>query len=90
MYLSRSLLIFLLVKPIIFRIVENFTSTKNQLLLQVQELMLTLKDKDFNRQEIMVNVGAKVSEFNDLCQEVWKNLMGIELILFEQLEVCTT
>lgn len=55
--------------------------------VRVQQLMASAKDKNTNKDLIASNMGATITEFNDLCKKTWKRLMGLELVLFEQMEV---
>ncbi|XP_054286966.1 dynein regulatory complex subunit 3-like isoform X2 [Macrosteles quadrilineatus] len=68
------------------RIVEEFTTSKNQIFVRVQELMAASRENEADKESIAVTIGAKITEFHDLCQKTWKSLMGIELVLFEQFE----
>ncbi|XP_054286965.1 dynein regulatory complex subunit 3-like isoform X1 [Macrosteles quadrilineatus] len=68
------------------QIVEEFTTSKNQIFVRVQELMAASRENEADKESIAVTIGAKITEFHDLCQKTWKSLMGIELVLFEQFE----
>lgn len=65
---------------------EAFIDKKAELSKKVNKLINDLDDDKIDELEFKVEIEEITAEFNTLTHKTWKELMRLELILFEQME----
>lgn len=67
------------------RIMETFLGIKAETIFEMKKIISTTEGLE----KAMEKVVELTAEFNKLCHTTWKQLMNLELSLFEQVEVST-